>query len=110
MILIPKIAKQGEPPKYCSVCLLDEIDKLLERILVKRIQHYVRQCRLIELSDLQFGFQSTCDALLVKRFTENVIEDKKCTIAVGIDIENAFNSLPWESILNELNERIYVDT
>ncbi|KMQ89040.1 reverse transcriptase [Lasius niger] len=57
----------------------------------------------------RFGFRkqrSTCDALSkVKAITSSAVGEGGVAIAVALDIENAFNSLPWHSIRTALAER-----
>lgn len=61
------------------------------------------------LAETQFGFRdgkSTCDALsLVKRIIKSERDAGGCTIAVSIDIKNAFNSIPWNRIRMALQEK-----
>lgn len=61
------------------------------------------------MSDNQFGFRtkrSTCDALKkVKRVTKEAVAEGGVAIAVGLDIANAFNSLPWSVIREALRRK-----
>ncbi|KMQ83439.1 reverse transcriptase [Lasius niger] len=63
----------------------------------------------VDLSANQFGFRkqrSTCDALSrVKAITSCAVGEGGVAIAVALDIENAFNSLPWHSIRTALAEK-----
>lgn len=58
---------------------------------------------------MQFGFRdgkSTCDALsLVKQVIKTERDAGGCTIAVSIDIKNAFNFIPWNRIRMALLEK-----
>lgn len=110
LMLIPKADKPGEIKRYRPLCLLDDISKIFERILADRINTFLRENKEAELSDRQYGFRagrSTCEALFkVKQFTEEAIScENKCAIAVSLDIENAFNTLPWTSIVQALKKK-----
>lgn len=62
-----------------------------------------------DLSENQFGFRkkrSTCDALLrVKAITTEAVNEGGVAIAIGLDIENLFNSLPWRTIRKVLIDK-----
>lgn len=75
LVLIPK----GEPrndvkvPKVRPICLLDDVGKIFERILVSRLKEHMNANRDAGLSPRQYGFRegrSTTDALI--RVTEFV--------------------------------------
>lgn len=108
LVLLQKEGKPADnPSSYRPICLLDEMGKLLERIIARRIhEHLTNQGP--DLSRHQFGFRrgkSTNDAILfVRRFTEEVTGEGGVVLAVSIDIVNAFNSLPWQHILSALEE------
>jgi len=57
-------------------------------------------------SSNQYGFvegKSTVDALRhVVEIVENAFINDSAVVAVSLDIENAFNSLPWETIRSAL--------
>lgn len=70
LVLIPKGERRqadGEDlPKARPICLLDEIGKILKRILVVRIKDFMKRKPKARLSDCQFGFRegrSTIDVL-----------------------------------------------
>lgn len=105
LVLIPKGERVSDPtvvPKSRPICLLNEIGKFLERILVRRILAWMDAFEESRLSENQFGFRqgrSTCDALrLVRNIIDVAINRRKFVIAVSLDIKNAFNSVPWSAI------------
>jgi len=59
-----------------------------------------------DLNDCQFGFRegrSTVDAILrVRALSHEAICRGGVALAVSLDIANAFNTLPWESIRRAL--------
>ncbi|XP_029673046.1 uncharacterized protein LOC115241425 [Formica exsecta] len=101
LVLIPKGDSQEMDtlalPKVRPICLINEIAKAFERILVERISSWQTEHPESDLSVNQFGFRkgrSTCDALLhLKMITNNVVRLGGFAIVVAIDIKNAFNSI-----------------
>lgn len=113
LILIPKagsfVSGPTEMPKVRLICLLNEIGKIFERIIASRMKALMDSTPEMDLSDHQYGFRtrrSTCDAL---RFVINIIrettENGFYAIAVSLDIQNAFNSIPWVHIRQALARR-----
>lgn len=104
LVLLPKGEGKGPSgiPKARPVCLLNEVGKLFERILVSHIKRHMELQGSKKLSNRQFGFRekrSTVDALkkatdFINRHTGN----GNLVVGVGIDIRNAFNSIPWPTI------------
>lgn len=114
LVLIPKEWPLNmENIKVRLICLLNELGKLLESIIVERINTWLDENPDLQLSNHQFGFRkgrSTCDALLlVKSIIEETWREGGVTIAVSIDIKNAFNSLPWDVIRNALRRKRFPD-
>lgn len=68
LVLIPKGWPVDESnPKLRPICLLDDVGKILETILVDRIVAWMDDNPRAQLSENQFGFRrikSTCDALM----------------------------------------------
>lgn len=105
MVLIPKAGQSvgvDGLPKARPICLLNEIGKAMERILADRIKEHMRNNPEYELSECQFGFRdlrSTCDAIAcVCEVARTSMSENGFTIAISIDISNAFNSVPWSTI------------
>lgn len=105
LTLIPK----GHGMKYRPICLINDLGKGFERILVNRIQQYMEANPRAALSNKQFGFRtgkSSIDAILkVKNIIEEAINENRYMIAVSLDIKNAFNSLSWDYILQALERK-----
>lgn len=96
-------------PKARPICLLDEIGKVYEKIILQRVTDWMQdreESGFYILSENQFGFRkwrSTVDALIkVTSLIGNEISVGRIVFAVSIDIKNAFNSLPWDQIKNTL--------
>lgn len=108
LVLIPKESKDAESglSKVQPICLLDETGKTFERVIAERLNKWLDENPYVILSEHQYGFRkqtSTCDAIMrVKAITSNITGKGGVAIVVGIDTENAFNSLPWWSIRKAL--------
>lgn len=110
LVLIPKGSVGiSMEIKARPICLLDEAGKIFERIIADRINRWLNENPDSSLSDNQFGFRknrSTVDALVcVKNFTQNTVSEGGAAIAVGLDIKNAFNSIPWATILRAMEDK-----
>lgn len=113
LALIPKEKKANrmEPrlPKVRPICLLDEIGKAFERIIVERIQMWQMEHPESDFSEYQFGFRrhrSTSDALqLVRDITLSAVRNRGYAIVFSLDIRNAFNSIPWPVINRALRHK-----
>jgi hypothetical protein len=106
MVLLLKEEKPaGTPSEYRPICLLDEADKLFERIIVARLRQHLSRTGP-DLADCQYGFRearSTIDAIKrVKTLSETAVSRGRKVLAVSLDIANAFNSFPWDHIKGAL--------
>ncbi|KMQ85988.1 reverse [Lasius niger] len=119
LVLIPKgdqqkEEKEDELPKVRPICLLDEIGKAFERIIDNRIKGWMSRHPEAQLSKHQYGFmegRSTSDALIEVQNTVIETQRKKggLTLAVGLDVANAFNSLPWPTIREAMRRKGFPD-
>ena len=105
VLLKKKSINQGAPSSYRPICLLDDVGKLFERIIANRINEHL-SCDGPNISDNQFGFRqgrSTIEAILRVRFlTMTAASQGRISLAVSLDIVNAFNSIPWDTIRESL--------
>lgn len=106
LVLLHKAGKEeGLPSSYRPICLLDEMGKILERIVSYRIQNHLAVVGP-DLHRCQYGFRrglSTMDAVLrVKEFARGQVDRGGVVLAVSLDISNAFNTLPWDRIREAL--------
>lgn len=102
LVLLPKEGKPADSPSaYRLICLLDELAKLLERIIIQRI---IQHLTIVgpDLSPDQYGFRrgrSTIDAILsVRSRTEAIVQRGGVALAVSLDITNAFNTVLLHAI------------
>lgn len=92
---IHKGGPRNDPSNYRPISLLGNISKLLERIINKRLMHFLETNHLI--NDRQFGFRrgrSTENAvtLLTNTVSSHLDKGQKC-IGVFLDLAKAFDSI-----------------
>lgn len=109
LALIPKDELNTKCPKVRPICLLAELGKILERILVNRIEQWMVEHPESRLTENQYGFRpgkSTYDALYrVRELINAETHDGKVVAGASLDIMNAFNSLRWKHILDALRDK-----
>lgn len=104
LVLLRKEEKpERSPSAFRPICLLAELGKLLERIIAQRLVSHMKNNLGFELAKKQYGFRehkSTIDAICSFRnwVEETIRETEGVTMAVSLDIANAFNSIPWRTI------------
>lgn len=93
---------RSDSGSYRPICLLSVLGKVLERMMVKRMQRMVND----RMCDAQYGFvkgRSTEDAW--NRVHELVNESgKKYVLGVFVDFQGAFDNLEWDCVLEKLRE------
>lgn len=114
LVLIKKPTKpEDQPSSYRPICVLNETGKIFERILVQRIEEHLTG-RGPDIVDDQYGFRknrSTVDAILeFKTRIGNIVERGWYAVAVSLDISNAFNSIPWDVINEEMEAKNFPKT
>jgi hypothetical protein len=98
------LRKEGRPldSTYRPICLLDEVGKLVERVISARLEAHMKQ-REPGWHNSQYGFhqgRSTIDAVEhARRSIQEMITHQGVALAVSLDITNAFNSIPWSRII-----------
>jgi hypothetical protein len=92
--------------KYRPISLLNTGGKILEKVLINRINHHIHSTEYLQKN--QYGFipqTSTVDAIMaVKEFVQEGFSKGEITVAVSLDVEGAFNSAWWPSVLKNLQE------
>jgi hypothetical protein len=95
-----------EPSKYRPVSLLNMGGKVLEKILINRINHHMYKNE--QLTDRQYGFtpqKSTTDAAMeAKRFIEPELEKRKVVIMTSLDVKGTFDAGWWPGVLKGLKD------
>jgi hypothetical protein len=106
LVLLKKEGRlPNSPSGYRPMCLLDEVGKLFERIIVARLETHMRQ-REFGWHDGQYGFRqgrSTIDAIThAREATQEMVSGQGVAMAVFLDISNVFNTIPWYRIVEAL--------
>ena len=103
LVLLPKPGKRpGEAAAYRPFCILDEMGKLFERVVLARMSEHLEKDGP-NLHYCQYGFRtgrSTLDAIgRVMGIARKAMSQGETALAVSVDIVNAFNSISWEAIM-----------
>ena len=87
--------------KFRPISLLDTGGKVLEKLLINRINHHVIAHEIINKN--QYGFtpqRSTTDAAMaVKGIVEEGLVAGEITVLISFDVKGAFDATWWPSIL-----------
>lgn len=109
LVLIEKSKPGQEEKAYRPICLLNVIGKLFEQLILCRLKKEIERKGGLSLE--QYGFRegkSTTDALErvqeIAEIAKQRTAREKC-IMITVDVQNAFNSAPWEGILNVMRRR-----
>jgi len=90
--------------KFRPISLINTGGKVLEKVLISRINHYVFSHDYMNSN--QFGFtpqKSTTDAIMaVKNVITEGLEAGDVFVLVSLDVKGAFDSAWWPAILNGL--------
>lgn len=111
LVLLRKANKpEKSPSAFRPICLLGEMGKLLERVIARRLNTHMERREEYSLFEEQYGFReykSTIDAISsMRKWVEETIQrDGGVTMAVSLDVSNAFNSIPWSTIIEALKKK-----
>ncbi|KAL1450383.1 hypothetical protein WDU94_002755 [Cyamophila willieti] len=109
LVLLEKEKKPGSTERsYRILCLLSVLGKLFEHMIKVRME--AEQNRQNIPAGNQYGFKqgkSTVHAMThVKKIVEESRKKRKKCAMVAVDVKNAFNSVFWKGILQELKGKI----
>ncbi len=100
----PNKTDYSTPKAYRPISLLSVFARILEKLLINRINYYLKSNNL--LSENQYGFtpqKSTIDAIQsAVSFVKNGFKSKGFTLLVALDISGAFDNAYWPAILYTL--------
>lgn len=108
LVLLRKGNKQlNEPSSYRPLSMLDSLGKLLEYVILKRLEESIEN--LGGLSPMQYGFRrgkSTVDAIteVCSKAIHAKTAGEYCAI-ITLDVKNAFNTVKWKVVLDALKKR-----
>ena len=117
LVLLPKQGKPpGESSSYRPLCMLDALGKVLERLILNRLNEHLEEPSSPRLSDRQFGFRrgrSTVSAIqrvveagrTAMSFRRTNGRDNRFLLVVALDVKNAFNTANWQSIASALQAK-----
>lgn len=92
--------------KFRPISLLSVWGKILEKLLINRIMHYLNSKDLLSIR--QFGFtpqKSTLDAIMeVSGYIEDALVSKEIVLLISLDVKGAFDAAWWPAILVQLQE------
>lgn len=105
LVLIKKPSRpEGLSSSYRPLCLLNVFGKLLEQLILARLNQGLEDRG--GLSDRQYGFRagkSTVDACgKVMQLIRDARTQQLLPALVLLDVRNAFNSVSWKSVLKRL--------
>jgi hypothetical protein len=105
VIPIPKPGKPANEAKNLRpISLLNNLSKILEKVLHNRISNFCKEMKL--LPDSQFGFRNKHSAIhaLIRLYEESVLgfNDNKVTVAAFLDIEKAFDTMWVEGLIYKM--------
>jgi len=90
--------------KFRPISLLNTGRRVLEKLLINRINHHVFAHDIMNKN--QFGFtpqKSTTDAAMaVKGFVEEGLSAGEIIVLISLNVKGAFDAAWWPSILNGL--------
>ena len=105
-IIKPGKEESTEVSKFRPISLLSTGGKVLEKLLINRIMHYMYKKDFIHES--QYGFTpqtSAIDAAMaVKEFIDDKLKQCKSIILVALDVKGAFDAAWWPAILKALKD------
>lgn len=112
LVLLHKPNKPIEnTSSYRPICLIDTSAKLLERLILQRMEVHVDS--IGGLSHRQYGYRkgiSTIDAInrvvtIARSVKEGNWKNKGYCALVTLDVKNAFNTARWGEIIQALNRK-----
>ena len=104
---VPKSGSANScPSDYRPVTITPVLSKVLERLLAKRLNHFVEKKNLFP--HLQFGFHKglgTCDTLLtITNFVQKALDCGSEVHMVGLDFSAAFDRVNHKALILNLRQ------
>ncbi len=89
---------------YRPICLLSQFSKMLEKIFVHRLDHFIDKHRL--LSDHQHGFRANrSTSMAVMELVEDIsssMDNNEYTVGVFLDLKKAFDTIDYGLLMMKL--------
>ena len=86
--------------------MLSNIEKILEKLMNKRLHNFLNKNNVIY--NLQFGFRQQTTSHVLINITENirkVLDDRNIGCGVFVDLQNAFDTVDHQILLAKLSHR-----
>jgi len=103
-IVNPGKQNSDEVSKFRPISLLNTRGKVLEKLLINRINHHVFTHDIMNKN--QYGFtpqrSTTGAAMAVKEFVEEGLAAGEIIVQIRLDVKGTFDAAWWSSILNGL--------
>ena len=105
VVLVFKNGSRLSYKYYRTISLLSNIGKIIEKLIYKRLNHFLEKCKVCYA--LQFGFRlntSTNNALM--SITENIqthLDKNELTAGVFVDLRKAFDTVDHDILLTNLD-------
>ena len=100
--------KEGsdEVSKYRPMSLIDSNGKVLEKLIINRINHHVYSRGYMNEKQFEFRPQkSTVDAALtIKTFVQESLDKGDVIALITLDVQGTFDAAWWPGVLRELKE------
>jgi len=102
----PGKAESEEASKFRPIILLNTGRKVLENLLINRINHHVYLQGHMNENQFSFRLQkSTIDAaMVVKEFVQDSLAEGDVIALVSLDVQEAFDAAWWPAILKEMRD------
>ena len=105
VIPVYKTGNHSSVSNYRPISLLSIFNKLLEKLMFKRIKLYLEKYNI--LIDNQFGFRSnhttTQAILMITDKIQRAIENKMISCGIYLDLSKAFDTVDHSILLNKLH-------
>ena len=105
VIPIFKKGDKSQPGNYRPISLLSSFDKILEKLMCKRLCSFLERHSV--LYDLQFGFRKNHSTVLaLMEVVDNIyqhLDRQESTIGIYIDLQKAFDTVNHDILLYKLN-------
>jgi hypothetical protein len=102
----PDTQNNQDVAKYRPISLLNIGGKILEKALINRRNHHIHSTEYLNRNQYEFIPQTnTIDAIMaLKEFVQEGFSKGEITATVRLDVEGAFNSAWWPSVLKNLQQ------
>lgn len=93
---------RSNPRSFRGISLIPVLGKVLERVMVERLQEIVND----QMCERQFGFRQGKCVEDAWRFVKDSVEtsNSKYVLGVFVDFKGAFDYLSWASVIRRLDE------